>query len=65
MKIVNAFWTPKGNLIGYACDCGSEFSEPATKWTIKCPFCKRTAHVEQLRKQYTNENLKAKGIMIH
>ena len=65
MKIIKAFWTPKGNLIGYACDCGSEFSVPATKWTIKCPFCGRTAYVEQVRKQYLNEELTKKGIPIH
>lgn len=50
MKIINARWTPKVNMLIIRCDCGHEFEHRADRWGVKCLNCKRQEHLQRMRK---------------
>jgi len=39
MKIINAEWTPKVNMLVIKCKCNNKFYHKADRIKIKCPKC--------------------------
>lgn len=56
MRITDAEWTRRVNLLHIECECGRKFAHPADRWTVKCPFCRKTAHLGRLRDEYLERN---------
>jgi len=43
MEVLDAYWTPRVNILFVQCDCGEIFEAPANKRWASCPkFHKRT-----------------------
>jgi hypothetical protein len=49
MKIVNAVWTPTGNVYVIECCCGAQFRSPVDLWWHRCPSCQRKEWIETIR----------------
>lgn len=49
MKIIDAEWTPRCNLLVIRCGCGVRFRHRADRWRVQCPFCERRGHLRDLR----------------
>jgi len=39
VKVIDADWTPKGNMLTMACDCDNIFRHPSWKRWATCPQC--------------------------
>ncbi len=52
MKIINAIWTPRVNMLSIECSCGKLFKHRADKWKPRCPECGSCGHLSQLRAEY-------------
>jgi hypothetical protein len=55
MKIVDARWTKKINMLVILCACNKTFEHRADRWAVKCPTCSRVAHLHDLREQYSDK----------
>lgn len=53
LKIINAEWTPKYNLLIIRCDCRGVFKHRADRWVVKCPDCLKQENLGHLRDQYS------------
>ena len=51
MKIIDAKWTPKVNLLKIKCPCGVEFWHRADRWTLQCPECGHQEGIVALRQR--------------
>lgn len=49
MKMVDARWSRRVNMLTIQCDCGARFDHPANRRIMQCPKCRRTASVETVR----------------
>ena len=57
MKIVDARWTPRVNMLVIVCDCGHEFEHRADRWRVRCP-CGRQGHLAVLRDNIKPEDIR-------
>jgi hypothetical protein len=55
MRIVDAHWTEAINMLVIACTCGSRFEHRSDRWSVRCPGCRRDAHLGVLRDNYCVE----------
>jgi len=51
MKIIDAKWTPKVNLLKIKCSCGEEFWHRADRWTLQCPRCGQREGIVAVRQR--------------
>jgi hypothetical protein len=51
MKIVDAAWGDKTNVLVIECECGRIFTHRADRWNVRCPSCRSKAHLSTLRDQ--------------
>lgn len=49
MKIINAKWTPKFNLLKIKCDCGEIFWQRADRKRMICPECDKIGDCMKLK----------------
>jgi uncharacterized OB-fold protein len=49
MNIVNAIWTPQGNILIIKCACGKTFTHPADKTVVICPHCKKQGNMKVVK----------------
>lgn len=56
LRIIEAVWTPKANLLVIMCDCGNTFQHPTDRWTVRCPKCNSSVNVALLRDEYARDN---------
>jgi len=54
MKIVDACWTPKVNILIVECPCGETIRHPSNRWSVKCK-CGNVGHLSVLRDIYVKE----------
>ncbi len=53
MKIINAKWTPKVNMLLIKCDCGNKFWQRADRMKVYCSKCFKVGN---------NFDIKNKGV---
>ena len=51
MRLLDAVWTPKVNMLLLLCDCGKHLYHRADRWQVVCPRCKAKAHIADIRRQ--------------
>jgi len=49
MKIVDAYWTSRCNILVIECECGFDFAHRADKWEVKCSKCGKTDNLQRIR----------------
>lgn len=49
MKIIDARWTPRVNMLMIECNCGNRFEHRADRWIVKCMNCMRQDHLQRMR----------------
>ena len=55
MKIVDACWTAKVNMLVVLCNCYRKFEHPANRRKVNCPGCGRQEQLEDLRNKLVKE----------
>lgn len=51
MTIVDARWTPVGNVLKIRCGCGRVFGHRADRWWAHCPECDTREHMQAIRER--------------
>jgi hypothetical protein len=51
MKIINARWTERVNILIISCFCGKTFEHPANRQWMRCPSCRRGKNLHDLRRE--------------
>lgn len=52
MKIVDAYWTPRANILTIHCNCGSRFKHPANRIMAECPECRSRVNTVLLKNKH-------------
>ena len=51
MRVVNAYWAKRCNILIIRCRCGHEFKHPANRVRMICPLCKEEANAHEVKKK--------------
>lgn len=58
MRIVHAYWTPRGNMLVIRCDrCGRESVHPANRWGVTCKHCRKNESLVNVRQRYVIDSV--------
>ncbi len=52
MRIVEAKWTPRVNVLTIECECGKLFDHRTDRWRAKCPKCGTVQDLGDIRERY-------------
>lgn len=55
MKIVDAEWGPKRNMLFIECSCGRRFKQRSDRWHVVCPKCTPEGDLAVLREEYVDD----------
>ena len=53
MKIIDATWTPKVNMLTIECACGHQWGHRSDRWRVWCAKCGATESLGVIRGRYT------------
>lgn len=58
MKIDDATWTTKVNMLLMSCDCGKQWYHRSDRWRAQCPRCKTWGDLQELCEDYLRRQQK-------
>jgi len=61
MKIIDARWTPRINMLLIKCWCSYEFWHQSNRWRAKCGKCGSENNLGKIRDRYLEENRNEKA----
>jgi len=62
VKVIDVDWTPKGNVLKLACDCGEIFSHPSWKRWAKCSKCGAKGDLIELKGEDEKRAVDVRGL---
>jgi len=51
MKIIDAYWTPKINILTIQCSCGTLFKSRADRIRVICPKCDKVGNMFRIKEK--------------
>ena len=51
MRIVDADWAPRCNLLVVECECGHHHRHRADRWRVECPRCRGVDRLSRMRER--------------
>jgi len=55
IKILDAYWTERVNVLILICQCGCRFEHKASRWNVMCPKCGYFDHLSKIREKFVRE----------
>ena len=52
MTIIDAVWTPSGNLLALLCACGMSHWHATNRWRAVCPACGARTSLHAIREKF-------------